>query len=252
MGANHAGPIWRTRATSAAATIPRADSWQYLTAQQPDNNVARVALQALAAVLGGTQSLHCNGRDEALGLPTEESATIALRTQQILLHESGVASTVDPLGGAYAIEEKTTRIEQEATQLLGRIDNAGGTLSAIESGLIQREIQDSAYRAQQALEGGTDIVVGVNRFNDANAQSLPVFALDPSVERDQVERVRSVRAGRSASECRSALDAVEQAARTGDNLVPVVVEAVEKKATLGEISDALRRVFGEYQDASSA
>ena len=223
-----------------------------LTAQQPDNNVARVALQALAAVLGGTQSLHCNGRDEALGLPTEESATIALRTQQILLHESGVASTVDPLGGAYAIEEKTTRIEQEATQLLGRIDNAGGTLSAIESGLIQREIQDSAYRAQQALEGGTDIVVGVNRFNDANAQSLPVFALDPSVERDQVERVRSVRAGRSASECRSALDAVEQAARTGDNLVPVVIEAVEKKATLGEISDALRRVFGEYQDASSA
>jgi methylmalonyl-CoA mutase, N-terminal domain len=221
-----------------------------LTAQQPDNNVARVALQALAAVLGGTQSLHCNGRDEALGLPTEESATIALRTQQILLHESGVASTVDPLGGAYAIEEKTTQIEQEATQLLGRIDNAGGTLSAIESGLIQREIQDSAYRAQQALERGTYIVVGVNRFNDADAQSLAVFALDPSVERDQVERVRAVRAGRSASECRSALAAVEQAARTGDNLVPMVIEAVEKKATLGEISDALRSVFGEYQDAS--
>ena len=223
-----------------------------LTAQQPDNNVARVALQALAAVLGGTQSLHCNGRDEALGLPTEDSATIALRTQQILLHESGVASTVDPLGGAYAIEEKTSWIEHEATQLLRRIDNAGGTLSAIESGLIQREIQDSAYRAQQALERGTDVVVGVNKFNDSDAQSLTVFALDPSVERDQVERVRAVRAGRNASECRAALDAVEQAARTGDNLVPVVIEAVEKKGTLGEISDALRRVFGEYQDASRA
>ena len=133
---------------------------------------------------------------------------------------------------------------------IGRVLNL--TLSAIESGLIQREIQDSAYRAQQALEGGTDIVVGVNRFNDADAQSLAVFALDPSVERDQVERVRAMRAGRSASDCRSALDAVEQAARTGDNLVPVVIQAVEKKATLGEISDALRRVFGEYQHASSA
>ena len=223
-----------------------------LTAQQPDNNVARVALQALAAVLGGTQSLHCNGRDEALGLPTQESATIALRTQQILLHESGVASTVDPLGGAYAIEEKTARIEQEATQLLERIDHAGGTLPAIESGLIQREIQDAAYRAQQALERGTDIVVGVNQFNEPDAQALTVFAVDPAVERDQVERVRALRTSRSDGECRSALDAVERTARGGDNLVPVVIEAVEKRATLGEISDALRRVFGEYQDASGA
>jgi methylmalonyl-CoA mutase, N-terminal domain len=222
-----------------------------LTAQQPDNNVARVALQALAAVLGGTQSLHCNGRDEALGLPTQESATIALRTQQILLHESNVAATVDPLGGAYAVEEKTTQIEHEATQLLERIENAGGTLAAIESSLIQREIQDSAYRAQQALERGTDIVVGVNRFTDSNAQGLSVFALDPSVERDQVERVRALRISRSDSECRLAIDAVERAAHAGDNLVPVVIEAVEKRATLGEISDALRRVFGEYQDASS-
>src|SRR5262245_20427656 len=174
-------------------------------------------MQALAAVLGGTQSLHCNGRDEALGLPTEESATIALRTQQILLHETGVASTVDPLGGAYAIEEKTTRIEQEAAQLLGRIDAAGGTLSAIESSLIQREIQESAYRAQQALERGTDVVVGVNRFHDSDPQSLAVFALDPSVEREQVERVRALRASRSAGECQSALDVVEHSARVGDN-----------------------------------
>jgi len=223
-----------------------------LTAQQPDNNVARVALQALAAVLGGTQSLHCNSRDEALGLPTQESATIALRTQQILLHESNVASTVDPLGGAYAVEEKTTQIEQEATRLLERIEQAGGTLSAIESSLIQREIQDSAYRAQQALERGTDIVVGVNRFTDSNPQSLSVFAVDPSVERDQVERLRALRISRSDSECRLAIEAVERAAREGDKLVPVVIGAVEKKATLGEISDALRHVFGEYQDASGA
>ena len=223
-----------------------------LTAQQPDNNVVRVALQALAAVLGGTQSLHCNGRDEALGLPTEESATIALRTQQILLHESGVSSTVDPLGGAYTIEERTTRIETEAVQLLERIDAAGGTLSAIESGLIQREIQDSAYRAQQALERGTDIVVGINRFNESAGHGLGTFSLDPSVERDQVDRVRALRASRSASECESALAAVVRAARGGDNLVPVVVEAVGKRATLGEISDAMRSVFGEYQDASGA
>jgi len=223
-----------------------------LTAQQADNNVARVALQALAAVLGGTQSLHCNGRDEALGLPTEESATIALRTQQILLHETGVASTVDPLGGAYAIEEKTTFIEHEATKILERIDAAGGTLSAIESGLIQRDIQDSAYHAQQALERGTDIVVGVNRYNESSRNTLGVFSIDASVERDQVERVRALRASRRASECQSALDAVVSAARSGDNLVPVVIEAVEKRATLGEISDAMRSVFGEYQDLTGA
>jgi methylmalonyl-CoA mutase, N-terminal domain len=224
-----------------------------LTAQQPDNNVARVAVQALAAVLGGTQSLHCNSRDEALGLPTEESATIALRTQQILLHETGVASTVDPVGGSYAIEEKTRRIEHEATQILERIDAAGGTLPAIESGLIQREIQDSAYRAQQALDRGTDlVVVGVNRYNESAAQPLGVFSLDPSVERAQVDRVRAFRASRSASECQSALTAVERAARGADNLVPVVIEAIEKRATLGEISDTLRSVFGEYQDISGA
>jgi methylmalonyl-CoA mutase, N-terminal domain len=223
-----------------------------LTAQQPDNNVARVAIQALAAVLGGAQSLHCNGRDEALGLPTEESATIALRTQQILLHESGVASTVDPLGGAYAVEETTSRIESEAAQILDRVDAAGGTLSAIESGLIQREIQDSAYRAQQALERGTSIVVGVNRFNETSGHRPGVFSVNDSVERDQVERVRALRAGRSALECQSALAAVVRAARSGDNLVPHVIEAVERRSTLGEISDAMRSVFGEYQDVSGA
>jgi methylmalonyl-CoA mutase, N-terminal domain len=223
-----------------------------LTAQQPDNNMARVALQALAAILGGTQSLHCNGRDEALGLPTEESATIALRTQQILLHESGVASTVDPVGGAYAIEELTSRIEGEAVNMLERIDAAGGTLSAIESGLIQREIQDSAYRAQQALERGTQIVVGVNRFNEPAGHTFRAFSVDRSVELDQIDRLRALRASRSASDCESALAAVVDAARVGSNLLPVIIEAVEKRATLGEISDAMRSVFGEYQDASRA
>ena len=223
-----------------------------LTAQQPDNNVARVALQALAAVLGGAQSLHCNGRDEALGLPTEESATIALRTQQILLHECGVASTVDPVGGAYAIEERTTQIESEAVQILDRIDAAGGTLAAIESGFIQREIQDSAYRAQQALERGTSVVVGVNRFNEPSGHALGVFSVDSSVERDQVARVRAVRASRSASEAQAAVAAIERAALGGENLVPVIIEAVEKHVTLGEVSDALRRVFGEYQGVSGA
>ena len=224
-----------------------------MTAQQPDNNVARVALQALAAVLGGTQSLHCNGRDEALGLPTEESATIALRTQQILLHESGVASTVDPLGGAYAIEERTTQHREEAVEILDRIDAAGGTLSAIESGLIQREIQDSAYRAQQALERGTDIVVGVNRFNESTGTRAGRVLARP-FGRTRSGRPRARRfapAGARASVSRRS-HAVERAARGGDNLVPVVIEAVEKRATLGEISDALRRVFGEYQDASGA
>jgi methylmalonyl-CoA mutase, N-terminal domain len=242
------------------ATEPRAQQLRFhaqtagstLTAQQPDNNVARVALQALAAVLGGTQSLHCNGRDEALGLPTEDTATLALRTQQILLHETGVAATVDPLGGAYAIEERTSAIEQAAVEILNRIEAAGGTLAAIESGLIQREIQDSAYRAQQALENGTDIVVGVNRFTDSQRHTLGVFSLDPSVERDQIERVRALRASRSATEYRAALDAVARAAGAGDNLVPVIIEAVEKRATLGEISDTLRHAFGEYQDTSGA
>jgi methylmalonyl-CoA mutase N-terminal domain/subunit len=242
------------------ATAPRAQQLRFhaqtagstLTAQQPDNNVARVALQALAAVLGGTQSLHCNGRDEALGLPTQESATIALRTQQIILHESGAAAAVDPLGGAYAIEERTSRIEHDALEIINRIDSTGGMLSAIESGLVQREIQESAYRAQQALERGTDIVVGINRFNESVGQSLGVFRIDPAIEQQQVERVRDLRASRSSAEYRPALDAVARAARGGDNLVPPIITAVERRATLGEISDALRSVFGEYQDVSGA
>jgi methylmalonyl-CoA mutase N-terminal domain/subunit len=238
------------------ATHPRAQQLRFhtqtagstLTAQQPDNNIVRVALQALAAVLGGTQSLHCNGRDEALALPTEDSATIALRTQQIILHESGVANTVDPLGGAYAVEERTNRIEHEAAELIARIDRMGGTLTAIETGYIQREIQDSAYRAQQAVDAGTEVVVGVNRFADPGSSGVEVFRVDPAMERRQIERVRALRASRSEAESRTTLAAVEQAAHDGSNLVPPIIAAVEQRATLGEIADTLRNAFGEYQD----
>jgi methylmalonyl-CoA mutase N-terminal domain/subunit len=254
------------------ASSPRAQQLRFhaqtagssLTAQQPDNNIVRVSLQALAAVLGGTQSLHCNGFDEALALPTEASATVALRTQQVLLHESGVANTVDPLGGAYAIEAMTSRIEHEAAGLIDRIESAGGTLAAIESGFVQRQIQDSAYRAQQAIDAGKVIVVGVNKYVDAPTadsapveaglhqarMNTPVFQIDPAIERQQIERVRAVRASRSQAAASAALDAVERAAGGSDNLVPPIIAAVEARATLGEIADTMRRVFGEYQDSS--
>jgi methylmalonyl-CoA mutase, N-terminal domain len=239
------------------ATNPRAQQLRFhtqtagstLTAQQPDNNIVRVALQAMAAVLGGTQSLHCNGRDEALALPTEEAATIALRTQQIILHESGAAHTVDPVAGSYAIEQRTNAIEEEATALLDRIAAVGGTLSAIETGYIQRQIQDAAYQAQQAIDSRQQTVVGVNRFETDATPSVDVFRVDPEVERQQIERVRAVRASRSESEWRAALDAAAAAASGGANLVPPIVAAVEKRATLGEIADTLRGVFGEYTDA---
>ena len=221
-----------------------------LTAQQPDNNIVRVALQALAAVLGGTQSLHCNGRDEALAIPTEESAAIALRTQQILLHESGVANTVDPVGGSYTIESRTRAIEAEASALLERIDALGGTLAAIEAGYIQREIREAAYRTQQAVDTAAAVVVGVNRFtDDAAGHGADVFHIDPEMEQAQIDRVRALRASRGDSTWRQSLDTIEHAAREGDNLVPPVIAAVEQRATVGEIADTLRRVFGEYQGA---
>ena len=222
-----------------------------LTAQQPDNNIVRVALQALSAILGGTQSLHCNGKDEALALPTEEAATIALRTQQIILHESGVANTVDPVGGSYAVEELTNRIESEASDLLARIDALGGTLAAIESGYIQRQIQESAYAAQRAIETGDATVVGVNRYEDSVPVTTDLFRIDPAIERQQISRVRAVRASRSGDEWRSAMQRVEAAARGSDNLVPVIVDAVERRATVGEIADAMRRVFGEFRDPAN-
>jgi methylmalonyl-CoA mutase N-terminal domain/subunit len=241
------------------ATHPRAQQLRFhtqtagstLTARQPDNNIVRVALQALAAVLGGTQSLHCNGRDEALALPTEESARIALRTQQIIAAESGVTNTVDPVAGSYAIETMTNTVEREATALLARIDAAGGTLPAIESGLIQREIQESAYRAQVAVDSADAIVVGVNRFTDGEATTVDTLRIDPDVERRQVERIRAVRASRSEAACRSALEAVAETARQGSNLVPTIIAAVDAHATVGEIADALRSVFGEYEETAA-
>jgi methylmalonyl-CoA mutase N-terminal domain/subunit len=230
-----------------------------LTAQQPDNNIVRVGLQALAAVLGGTQSLHCNGRDEALALPTEESARIALRTQQILAWESGVANTVDPLGGSDEIEARTDRIEHEAVALLARIDALGGTLAAIESGHIQREIQDAAYHAQQRIDAGEAIVVGVNRFNRTGADraasgragqpaAIDTLRIDPEMEARQIDRVRRIRAARDERAWRAALEEVTNAARGADNLVPPIVRAVEAQATLGEIADAMREVFGEHRE----
>ncbi len=220
-----------------------------LTAQQPDNNIVRVALQALAAVLGGTQSLHCNGRDEALSLPTEASAAIALRTQQIIAAETGVANTVDPVAGSYAIETMTNRIEREAEALIGHIDRMGGTLAAIEAGYIQRAIQDAAYQAQQAVDAGTSIVVGVNSHSSAGPVAIDLLRVDPEVERFQIERVGRLRAGRSATSWRRALDEVSAAARSGSNLVPPIIAAVEAQATIGEIADTMRELFGEYREA---
>jgi methylmalonyl-CoA mutase N-terminal domain/subunit len=238
------------------ATDPRAQQLRFhtqtagstLTAQQSDNNIVRVALQALAAVLGGTQSLHTNSRDEALALPTEESARIALRTQQIIAAETGVTNTIDPVGGAYAIEERTAQIEREAEGLLARIDALGGPLAAIESGFVQREVQDSAYRTQQAIESGEMVVVGVNRFAYGEPARATLHRVDPETERQQVERVRGVRAGRDAGTWRAALDRVAAAARSTDNLVPPILEAVEARATVGEIADTLRGVFGEHRE----
>ena len=219
-----------------------------LTAQQPDNNIVRVAIQALAAVLGGTQSLHCNGRDEALSLPTEEAARIALRTQQVIAAETGVVNTADPVAGSYTIERETDRLESEARAIIERIDRLGGTLAAIDAGIVQREIQDSAYRAQQAVDAGESVVVGVNRYQDNGAPAIDVFRIDPSLEDRQVERVRAVRAGRSRSEWEAAVADVEAAARDGRNLVSPILAAVESRATVGEISDAMRKVFGEYAE----
>src|SRR5206468_2294355 len=238
------------------ATNPRAQQLRFhtqtagstLTAQQPDNNIVRVALQALAAVLGGTQSLHCNGRDEALALPTEESARLALRTQQLIAAETGVTNTVDPCGGAYTIEETTNRIEEEARTLLDRIDATGGTLAAIERGLIQRDIQESAYRAQQEIDRGGRVVVGVNRFASEEGTPIDVLRIDPEIERRQIERVRAVRASREPSVWRASLDRLAAAARDSTNLVPFVINAVEAHATLGEISDTLRSVLGEHKE----
>jgi methylmalonyl-CoA mutase N-terminal domain/subunit len=219
-----------------------------LTAQQPYNNVVRTALQALAAVLGGTQSLHTNSLDEAWALPTEEAALLALRTQQVIAAETGVINTVDPLGGSYYIESLTDQIEAGARAYLDKIDALGGTLKAIERGYIQAEIQNAAYEYQQAVDRKEAIVVGVNAFGIDEEKEIPLQRIDPTLEAKQVERVKALRVKRDQAKWKAAIQQVEDCARGSNNLMPAIVEAVDANATVGEISDAMRRVYGEYKE----
>ena len=220
-----------------------------LTAQQPENNIVRTAIQALAAVLGGTQSLHTNSYDEALALPTEVAARIALRTQQVIAYESGAPQTVDPLAGSYYIEALTNEIEKRAAEYLGKIEVMGGMLKAIERGFVQQEIQKAAYEYQQAVDRGDAVVVGVNRFGVDEEKPILTQRIDPGLEPKQIERVRALRARRDSGVWKNALASVETAARSGENVMPRILAAVEAYATVGEISDAMRRVFGEYREA---
>jgi len=217
-----------------------------LTAQQPHNNVVRVALQALAAVLGGAQSLHTNSMDEALGLPTQQAAQLALRTQQIIAHESGVADTVDPLGGSYALEHLTDEIEAHARHYLQQVDDLGGALAAIERGFPQREIQQSAYELQQSIEAGESVIVGVNQFQEDGATPLEMLQLDPEVERSQLAFLERLKAERSTEPVQAALDQLAEAAAGTNNLLPALLTATEARATLGEVCNVLRQVWGEY------
>jgi methylmalonyl-CoA mutase N-terminal domain/subunit len=219
-----------------------------LTAQSIDNNVVRTTIQALSAVLGGAQSLHTNSRDEALALPTEEAARLALRTQQILAFEAGVTETPDPLAGSYYIESLTNELEAAAWAYLDEIESMGGTLAAIERGFQQREIQEAAYRVQRAIDTGDQVVVGVNRFTDDQPATPPTHRIDPEGERRQVERVRTVRAERSAEAWAAAMDELERVARADANLMPPILDAVRAYATVGEISDRLRVAWGEHRE----
>src|SRR2546428_3367070 len=220
-----------------------------LTAQQPENNIVRTATQAMAAVLGGTQSLHTNSYDEALALPTEQAARIALRTQQIIAYESGAPQTVDPLAGSYFVETLTNEIETRAAAYLEKIDALGGMIRALERGYVQQEIQNAAYEYQQQVDRGEATVVGVNKFTVDEEKPIPIFQADEALERKQVERVRAVRARRDQQPWEAALKSVEEAARSGAYLMPRILQAIEASATVGEISDTLRRVFGEHREA---
>ena len=222
-----------------------------LTAQQPEVNVIRTTIQALAAVLGGTQSLHTNSMDEALALPTEAAARLALRTQQVIAFESGVADTADPLAGSYAIEQLTNEVEEAAAEYLQKIDGLGGMLRAIEKGYVQREIQEAAYRYQKAIESNEAVVVGVNRFQVEEEQPVQTLRIDPAREQEQIERVRAVRQKRNPKTALNALEKLQQAATTSENLVPRILECVETYATVGEISYRLRKVWGEYKETST-
>lgn len=220
-----------------------------LTAQQPEVNIARTTIQALAAVLGGTQSLHTNSMDEALSLPTENAARIALRTQQVIAHESGVADTVDPLAGSYAIEEITTQLEEKARDYIEKIDAMGGMLAAIESGYVQREIQEAAYEYQRAVETKDAIVVGMNEFRTEDEIPIPIMKIDSRIEREQVERLRAIREKRDAAKAEAAISGLRTAATGTENLLPHILRSVEAYITVGEISNALRVAWGEYQEA---
>lgn len=220
-----------------------------LTAQQPEVNIVRTTIQALAAVLGGTQSLHTNSMDEALSLPTETAARIALRTQQVIAHESGAADIVDALAGSYAIEELTNQLEKKAVEYIEKIDAMGGMLKAIETGFPQREIQEAAYVYQRAVETQDAVVVGVNKFQIEEDTKIPILRVDEQIERDQIERLRAVRARRNAAKAENALTKIEEAAHGTENLMPRILDAVENYVTVGEISHKLRKVWGEYREA---
>lgn len=247
--------MWAIIMKELGATDPRAQMLRFhaqtggstLTAQQPLNNIARVTIQTLAAVLGGTQSLHTNGYDEALSLPTEEAARLALRTQQIVAFESGVADTADPLGGSYFIESLTKEVEEAAWKLMAKIDALGGSVAAIEQGFIQKEIAHSAYLYQQQIEANHKIIVGVNKFQLEEETPIPVFKIDDSIRMVQIEKLNQLRENRDPAKVDQLLQQLNDKAASGENLMPTVIEAVENKVTLGEIADELRSVFGEYK-----
>jgi len=218
-----------------------------LTAQQPENNVVRVAIQALAAVMGGTQSLHTNSMDEALWLPTEKSVRVALRTQQIIGYESGVADTIDPLAGSYVIESLTDEIEAQAMKYIDRIDDLGGSLTAIEQGYLQNEIQEAAYQYQRQIESKENVVVGVNAFEVNEKIELDRLAVDPTIEKNQIEKLKQLKATRDASKVSELLTILEKESKSDNNLMPIIVECVDNYLTLGEICGVLRKTWGEYQ-----
>lgn len=247
--------MWASIMKDLGATDPKAMMLRFhtqtggstLTAQQPQNNISRVTIQTIAAILGGTQSLHTNGYDEALSLPTEEAARIALRTQQIVAFESGVPDTVDPLAGSYFVESLTNAVETAALQLMGKIDAMGGSVAAIEEGFMQNEIAKSAYEYQRNIESGEKIIVGVNKFQTTEKNTPPVLKIDGSIQQIQTDKLKALRAKRDAEKVAAALQNITAKAISGENLMPAVVEAVETYCTLGEIADALRNVFGEYK-----
>jgi methylmalonyl-CoA mutase, N-terminal domain len=247
--------MWATIMKELGATDPKAMMLRFhtqtggstLTAQQPQNNISRVTIQTLAAVLGGTQSLHTNGFDEALSLPTEDAARIALRTQQIVAYESGVTDTVDPLAGSFFVENLTNEVEKEAWKLIDKIDAMGGSVAAIEAGFMQDEIANSAYQYQRDIENGHKIIVGVNKFTINEKNDTPVFKVDDSIQKIQVDKLNALKAKRDNTKALACLAQINKVAQSNENLMPAVVEAVENYCSLGEIADELRKVFGEYK-----